>query len=38
MMIAVFNNLPELVLGLCWTCVVFTAGRRWERRKTARLA
>lgn len=31
MMIAIFNNLPELILGLCWTGVVFTLGKRYGR-------
>lgn len=31
MMIAVFNNLPELILGLTWTGVVFSLGRRFQR-------
>jgi hypothetical protein len=35
MMIAIFNNLPELILGICWTAVVFTAGRRFQRWKAS---
>lgn len=31
MMIAVFNNLPELILGLTWTVTVFHLGRRYQR-------
>jgi len=31
MMIAVFNNLPELALGLCWSAAVFSLGRRYQR-------
>ena len=31
MWIAVINNLPEMILGACWTGVVFVAGRRFER-------
>lgn len=31
MMVAVLNNLPELILGACWTAVIFAAGRRFER-------
>lgn len=36
MLIAIFNNLPELILGLCWTGVVFASGRKFERWKSAR--
>ncbi len=32
MMIAIFNNLPEMILGLTWSGVVFWVGRRFERR------
>lgn len=32
MLIAVFNNLPELILGTCWSIVLVWAGRRIERR------
>lgn len=35
MLIAVFNNLPELILGACWTGVVFWAGRRFQTWKTS---
>lgn len=31
MWVAVVNNLPELILGACWTVVTFAAGRRFER-------
>jgi len=31
-LVALFNNLPELILGAAWTGLVFWAGRRWERR------
>lgn len=36
MWVAVFNNLPELALGLCWTWMVFGLGRRFERRRLER--
>lgn len=32
MLIALFNNLPEIVLGAAWTGLVFWFGRRWERK------
>lgn len=35
MMIAVFNNLPELILGLTWTVVVFSLGRRYQSWKNS---
>jgi hypothetical protein len=38
MMIAVFNNLPELILGITWSGVVFAGGRRFERWKASRNA
>jgi hypothetical protein len=38
MMIAVFNNLPELALGITWTVVAFATGRRFERWKALRRA
>lgn len=31
MWVAVFNNLPELASGLCWSAVMFWFGRRFER-------
>lgn len=31
MIVAFANNLPELLLGTCWTIVAFWLGRRWER-------
>lgn len=31
-LVAIFNNLPELLMGAAWTGLVFWAGRRWERR------
>lgn len=31
MMIAVLHNLPELIMGLTWSSVVFWTGRRFER-------
>ncbi|WP_281059867.1 hypothetical protein [Mesorhizobium sp. M2A.F.Ca.ET.039.01.1.1] len=34
--IAVINSLPELVLGTCWTAVVFTLGVRFGRWRSAR--
>jgi TRAP-type uncharacterized transport system substrate-binding protein len=30
-LVAVMNNLPEMILGLCWSIVIFWAGRRFER-------
>jgi hypothetical protein len=30
--VALFNNLPELILGAAWTGLTFWAGRRVERR------
>lgn len=35
MMIAVLNNLPEMIMGLVYTGFVFWVGRRFERRFTA---
>ena len=32
MLIALFNNLPEIVLGAAWTGLVFWWGRLAERR------
>lgn len=34
--VAIVNNLPEFVLGVCWTSVVFWTGRRFERWRTRR--
>lgn len=38
MWIAVFNNLPELVLGITWSSFIgvsfWKLGRWWERRKS----
>lgn len=31
-LIALFNNLPEIALGLAWSGLIFWAGRRFERR------
>jgi hypothetical protein len=31
MWIAVFNNLPELFLGACWSYTMFWGGMRFER-------
>lgn len=36
MWVAVFNNLPEMLLGLCWSGVIFLAGRRFERWRAGR--
>lgn len=36
MMIAVFNNLPELILGLTWTIAVFSIGKRYGRWRATR--
>ena len=39
MWIAVMNNLPELILGLTWTVVVFIVGMKfqaWKNRKSRR--
>lgn len=38
MLIAVFNNLPEIALGVCWSSVMFWLGRRFERWKASRKA
>jgi hypothetical protein len=35
MLFAIINNLPELILGVTWTGVVFSAGRRYQRWKTS---
>jgi hypothetical protein len=39
MMIAIFNNLPEMLLGLVYTYTIFRVGRwsasRWPSKKTA---
>lgn len=43
MLVALFNNLPELIMGAAWTGLVFYTGMRWQRwrgskpAKTARL-
>lgn len=38
MWIAVFNNLPEIMLGLCWSYTCIWSGMRLERwRKSSRL-
>jgi hypothetical protein len=29
MWFAVVNNLPELILAICWSCVVFKAGDKF---------
>jgi hypothetical protein len=29
--IAILNNLPDLILGFCWSSVLFYVGRRFER-------
>lgn len=31
MMIALFNNIPQLALGVCWTWVCIWGGMRFER-------
>jgi hypothetical protein len=31
MMVAVLNNLPEMILGACWTYTAVWAGMRLER-------
>lgn len=36
MWVAVFNNLPELAMWLCFAGVTFYAGRRFERWRTPR--
>lgn len=36
MLVALFNNLPEMILGASWTGLVFWAGRRFERWRVAR--
>lgn len=36
MWIAVFNNLPEMVLGAAWSGLVFYAGTRLGRRLSRR--
>ncbi|KVK49482.1 hypothetical protein L905_19015 [Agrobacterium sp. TS43] len=33
MVIAILNNLPDLILGFCWSSVLFYAGLRFERWK-----
>lgn len=35
MMVAVLNNLPEIIVGLCFSGVVFWLGRRYERWRTS---
>lgn len=35
MMIAVFNNLPELIMGVVYSGVLFWGGRRFERWKAS---
>jgi hypothetical protein len=31
MWVAVFNNLPEMILGACWTYTMVWVGMRFER-------
>lgn len=31
MWVAVLNNLPEMILGACWTYTAVWAGMRFER-------
>ena len=38
LMVAVMNNLPELVMALTWTTVVFWAGRKFEAWRQSRRA
>ncbi len=36
MIIALFNNLPQIALDVCWTWVMIWAGMRFERWRTSR--
>jgi hypothetical protein len=35
MWIALFNNIPEIALGLCWSYTMLWAGMRFERWRTS---
>lgn len=38
MWIAVINNLPELILGACWTVVTFWLGTRFGRWRAPKIS